>query len=981
MQIVGQVQELTDKLYEVLKWVKASSHEDNPKGAIAEFLRAFSYVRETDVEVEGGYTDREGSFRETDIMARGVAFEVKKDAKDLGTDKPNDAGTQIKRRLDIFRAESVGWATNGERWIRYVWQGETKKTKVFNIISHPDNRITADIRNLINTLESDLKPRPAPTGKAIIDIFTPVQRQVAEFSKKAQKYKSYQVKFDLWQEQLNGAHMKKHEGEEGRTLFVNHTLLTAAARLIAAELAQDAATDILARITTGGGFSTWLDWEGEEQDLREEGKKICSAIYQAVIHYDWGKASEDILKHLYHEFIPKKERHDFGEYYTPDWLAEMVTEKVLDENYCKQALKAAFANEDLTGLGVLDPACGSGTFLFSAAKRFLFFAKDLKKNDLEISNAIAKLIYGFDIHPVAVELARATLLGILPARPTHPLQIYLGDALQMNIKQRMHLYDKEGLWLEIPKTHDVVIFPKETLEREGFDLIVNFIAGSKAREDQIDLILKGQEISEGEAIYLRKVAQILQKLRNEGRNGIWEWFINNLAQPYRLSEKKVGRLIGNPPWITHKHWKNDRQEKLKSLSQEVNVWHGGKYAPQNDLAALFTVRVIQLYLVGYERKKIGCFGFVLPGSALKSEAWKNFRNVTWGGADLSQTSPWKIETKPSPFPQSKACVIFGRSGESSALANPIRMHGNWDNPSFSEIKIYRNEPSEFWLDHQKKNVIRQGASLTPISLVRVNKKHIKKSQRGIVYVKTYKSVHEPWKSMGQQEGELEENALLVALWGDGLLPFRIIDIDRLIAPPSVYSKINPHKKTFHLPMYWGKASSIWKNNRKPNSPETLEERIDFVGNLSSQIDSSKYKVIYNKSGSHMVAAVVNGDNIIISHQLYRVETKNLDEAYYLTAILNCDILKNAFLDCCHTDRDFTTFHFQKIPIKRFDSDNEYHNTLAALGKKAEQEAAKVSINEQQTTKSREQIRNALRASKTMLKIDAAVKAILPDYCD
>ena len=278
MQIVGQVQELTDKLYEVLKWVKASSHEDNPKGAIAEFLRAFSYVRETDVEVEGGYTDREGSFRETDIMARGVAFEVKKDAKDLGTDKPNDAGTQIKRRLDIFRAESVGWATNGERWIRYVWQGETKKTKVFNIISHPDNLITADIRNLINTLESDLKPRPAPTGKAIIDIFTPVQRQVAEFSKKAQKYKSYQVKFDLWQEQLNGAHMKKHEGEEGRTLFVNHTLLTAAARLIAAELPQDAATDILARITTGGGFSTWLDWEGEEQDLREEGKKIGTYI-------------------------------------------------------------------------------------------------------------------------------------------------------------------------------------------------------------------------------------------------------------------------------------------------------------------------------------------------------------------------------------------------------------------------------------------------------------------------------------------------------------------------------------------------------------------------------------------------------------------------------------------------------------------------------------------------------------------------------
>ena len=985
MAAVGYMQDLADRLYGVLTQVRALGHEDNPKGAIAEFLREFPDVRETDVEVEGGYTDGEGSFRETDIMARGVAFEVKKDAGDLGTDKVNDAGTQIGRRLEACAAEESGWVTNGEKWIRYVLQaggeGGIKADKIFDIEQREGNLITPEIRNLVSTLESDLKPRPVPTGKAVVDIFIPLNRQVSTFSKKAQRYKSYQVKFDLWQEQLNGAHMKKHEGEEGRTLFVNHTLLTTVARLIAAELSQDAPTDIVARITAGGGFSTWLDWEGVENDLREEGKKVCSAIYQAVIHYDWSKAGEDILKHLYHEFIPKKERHDFGEYYTPDWLAEMVTEKVLDDDYCKQALKAAFADEDLAGLGVLDPACGSGTFLRAAARRLLFFAKNMDKSNLEISNAITKLVYGFDIHPVAVELARATLLGILPAKPTNSLQIYLGDALQMNIKKRMHLYDKEGLWLEIPRTHDVVIFPKETLEREKFDLIVNFIASSNARADQIDLILEGQKIPDGEASYLRKVAQILQKLRNEGRNGIWEWFINNLAQPYRISEKKIARLIGNPPWITHKHWKNDRQEKLKNLSQEVNVWHGGKYAPQNDLAALFTVRVIQLYLVGYEHKKIGCFGFILPGSALKSEAWKNFRDITWGGADLSQTSPWKIETKPRPFPQSTSCVIFGQSGESSALANPIRMHGDRDNPTFSDIKIYKNEPSEFWLDHLKKNIIRQGASLTPISLVRVNKNNIQKSQSGLVYVKTYKSVHEPWKSKGQQEGELEEDALLIALWGDGLLPFRTIDIDRLITPPNIYSKMNPNKKTFYLPMYWGKVGGIWEDNRKPKSPEKLEERIDFVGNLSSQINSTGCKVIYNKSGSRMVAAVDNNNNTIISHQLYRVETKNLAEAYYLAAILNSDILKNALLESCHTDRDFTTFPFQKIPIKRFDSNNEHHLALATLGKKAEQEAAAESINEEQTIKSRKEIRKALRASQTMQKIDAAVKAILPDYCD
>ena len=32
--------------------------------------------------------------------------------------------------------------------------------------------------------------------------------------------------------------------------------------------------------------------------------------------------SRDLLKKLYHEVLPRDLRHDLGEYYTPDWLAE-----------------------------------------------------------------------------------------------------------------------------------------------------------------------------------------------------------------------------------------------------------------------------------------------------------------------------------------------------------------------------------------------------------------------------------------------------------------------------------------------------------------------------------------------------------------------------------------------------------------------------------------------------------------------------------
>ena len=65
--------------------------------------------------------------------------------------------------------------------------------------------------------------------------------------------------------------------------------------------------------------------------------------------------SRDLLKQLYQQLFPKSVRHDLGEYYTPDWLAELVLDELgYDGNPDKR---------------LLDPACGSGTFLVMALNR------------------------------------------------------------------------------------------------------------------------------------------------------------------------------------------------------------------------------------------------------------------------------------------------------------------------------------------------------------------------------------------------------------------------------------------------------------------------------------------------------------------------------------------------------------------------------------------------------------------------------------
>jgi len=65
--------------------------------------------------------------------------------------------------------------------------------------------------------------------------------------------------------------------------------------------------------------------------------------------------SRDLLKKLYQELFPKTVRRSTGEHYTPDWLAEHVLNEV---GYTGDPDKR-----------MLDPGCGSGTFLVAAINR------------------------------------------------------------------------------------------------------------------------------------------------------------------------------------------------------------------------------------------------------------------------------------------------------------------------------------------------------------------------------------------------------------------------------------------------------------------------------------------------------------------------------------------------------------------------------------------------------------------------------------
>ena len=132
--------------------------------------------------------------------------------------------------------------------------------------------------------------------------------------------------------------------------------------------------------------------------------------------YNLKELSEDVLKGLYERLVDPKDRHDLGEYYTPDWLAAKIVAECLKEK---------------PEASVLDPACGSGTFLYQT----ILFKRDKLGNTSKTLKHIEGNVLVIDIHPLAGIVAKTTYLlalGDLVEKRAKAIRIpvYLADSIK-----------------------------------------------------------------------------------------------------------------------------------------------------------------------------------------------------------------------------------------------------------------------------------------------------------------------------------------------------------------------------------------------------------------------------------------------------------------------------------------------------------------------------------------------------------------------
>lgn len=188
----------------------------------------------------------------------------------------------------------------------------------------------------------------------------------------------------------------------------------------------------LKNLLEGDFFAWYLDaWNPEvEEALRQVLARL--AEYNPATVQDDPHSARDLLKKLYHYLLPREIRHDLGEFYTPDWLAERLLNQLGEPWFIMP--KGNRPPKGLPDKRLLDPACGSGTFLvlaIRALKANCFLARLSKADTLEV---ILNSVVGIDLNPLAVTAARVNyLLAIADLLPyccrEVEIPVYLADSI------------------------------------------------------------------------------------------------------------------------------------------------------------------------------------------------------------------------------------------------------------------------------------------------------------------------------------------------------------------------------------------------------------------------------------------------------------------------------------------------------------------------------------------------------------------------
>lgn len=770
--------------------------------------------------------------------------------------------------------------------------------------------------------------------------------------------------------------------------------LTILAKTIAARVLEREADDAAALLSgaaldeigiRGAVESDFFDWVLENPD----GHDLVRRLARQAARFRLADVQQDVLKALYESLIDPEQRHDLGEYYTPDWLAAKVTAAAVDAPLAQR---------------VLDPACGSGTFLFHAIRRLRAAGCAAGWDAAARVAACVRQVRGLDVHPVAVIIARVTWLLALGsdirerAGEIH-VPVFLGDALQWNISR---VGDSREVQVAVPgeaPLHVPAGFAEDQARLDGAVQALKEGLDRAAPEAAVERELKRLAAdAPGDAAALATTYGRILALHREGRDGIWPFMLRNLVRPLWLSrpDQQADVLLGNPPWVAYRHLSAPMQQRLKAACQELDLWVGGVLATQQDLCALFVVRAVQYYL-----RPGGRVAFVLPYAALNRPAFAPLRRGAHRAVQIAWDAGWSLDETVRPLFPVPACVLFGRRAAAGSLPATVRRFSGTlprrDAAEAEADKALAVDATAPWppmptlaAASPYRARFKQGATIVPrrfFIVERLSAGRLGASREApLVRGRIRGQDKPPWKTVDPPEGAVEAAFLRPVLLGESLAPFRLLEPALGVVPVDARGQVMDAataRREGHPRLAdwldaceakWAAHAAKAADGRTPKM--TLLQNLDHMRKLSQQFPPGEIRVVYAASGLSPAAAIVTDPAAVVEHAAYWATARTVAEAGYLLAVLNSGYLYRAIAPMQPKGQGGAR-HFDnliwELPIPEYSGRDPLHRDLAALAAEAERCAAAVPLAEGvYFTTQRRAIRDALDAAGISARLDALV---------
>jgi len=728
-----------------------------------------------------------------------------------------------------------------------------------------------------------------------------------------------------------------------------------------------------------GDFFGWYltAWD---HDIEE----ATSTLVQRLAEYDPGtlelapENARDLLKKLYHYLLPREIRHDLGEYYTPDWLAERLIIQTLGQTDLGDPTKR-----------VLDPACGSGTFLVILIKYIKQHMAQRRLDRARTLELILRNVVGLDLNPLAVIAARTNYLlalgDLLRARKGDiDIPVYQSDSvLTPSRGSDLFTGDVYRLKTSVGEFRVPVVFA----ERERMDALANVLDESVESgvsknafvhrlRDAVKLPAKEMREAEEELVTL---FEQLKELHDHGLNGVWARIIKNAFAP--LFIEPCDYIVGNPPWVNWESLPDDYRLQTKPLWEHYGLFpHGGMDTilgkGKKDISMLMTYVSVDRYL-----KEGGKLGFVLPQNLFKtSGAGQGFRRFLLPKGkpfcpmvveDMVELNPFEGATNRTAvavfvkgmrvrYPVSYQYWKKRGAGRGSAIG--------FDTP-YEEVtsekitfRAWHAEPvdpkdaTSAWITARRR-------ALRALHKVLGNSPYIAHAgsftggANGIYWVEI----------VGERPGGLSIIANITegakraipktqaAIETDLLYPLlRGRDVERWSAAPSAHILMVQDPKTRRgiavetmekqypkAHSYLSKFEKILRSRPAFRRYFRAEDPYWSMFNISP-FTFAPWKVVWREQASTLTAAVIGPQDrrpVVPDHKLMMVAAASRAEAHYLCAALNS--APSCFAVLAYAIQiQMDTHVLENVAVPRFDAQKRNHQRMAELSEAAHRAAAK-----------------------------------------